>query len=290
MSSPPIFDTSTGTRDGDTGAEGGDTSADRPEESRVSTRFRRVDHFENIENMDDPQQKVLTDKLLALLAAQTQSGPTPTDVSSSPLRKRIIVAVGGIPGSGKSTLCAAVAASINSALQTPTAIVVAMDGFHLTKAQLGLSEQPALYWARRGAHFTFNGHALLALVKQLAEPYSPTSPAITAPSFDHALGDPVPHDISVEPCHQVVLLEGLYVLVETLSPWKDIRALCTVEHWVDVDLDVARERVAKRHLQAGLVKSLEEGRARWENNDFLNAQFVLKSRKHAAEKKRAGEI
>lgn len=37
--------------------------------------------------------------------------------------------------------------------------------------------------------------------------------AIAWPSFDHAVGDPVPEDVQILPEHKVVLVEGNYVLM-----------------------------------------------------------------------------
>lgn len=84
-----------------------------------------------------------------------------------------------------------------------------MDGYHYTRAQLDAMPDPALAHARRGAEFTFDGEAFLALIRRLKEPLTgPTTPTIFAPSFDHAIKDPKENDIAVEPTHRIVVLEG----------------------------------------------------------------------------------
>lgn len=51
------------------------------------------------------------------------------------------------------------------------------------------------------------------------------------------------------------------------------------ERWfVEVDEDVARERLARRHVKAGICDSYEKGIERAEKNDLLNGRFVIENR------------
>ncbi|KAJ3018796.1 hypothetical protein HKX48_002613 [Thoreauomyces humboldtii] len=187
---------------------------------------------------------------------------------------RIVVSIAGIPGSGKTTISALVCAALNDKHGPNTSIVVPMDGYHLTKAALDASEDPALFHARRGAPFTFAPRDLLALVRDLK---AVPATSLVAPSFDHAIGDPVPGAVVISPSHRVVIVEGLYLALDE-PPWSEICALCDVPCFVQIPLSVARDRVAARHLSAGLVDSLEVGYARWDRNDALNARYILDHR------------
>ena len=62
------------------------------------------------------------------------------------------VGIGGGPGAGKSTLAAAVAARVNSAQGKECCVVLPMDGFHYTRAQLCELDPPeaASFLPRRG--------------------------------------------------------------------------------------------------------------------------------------------
>ena len=71
------------------------------------------------------------------------------------------IAIGGGPGSGKSTLADAVAARVNAALglaQPPACVVLPMDGFHYSRAQLRALDPPdaSEFLPRRGAPWTFD--------------------------------------------------------------------------------------------------------------------------------------
>ncbi|KAI9030369.1 P-loop containing nucleoside triphosphate hydrolase protein [Hyaloraphidium curvatum] len=192
-------------------------------------------------------------------------------LDSAPPGARIVVSISGIAGSGKSTLASEVCRRVNNLLGSEVAMVVSMDGWHLPKSELDRMADPAAAHARRGAPFSFDPDALLEFVRKLG-----TNPggALHAPSFDHAVGDPVPDDICVLPSHRIVLLEGLYLLLSD-APWRDIGPLVDESWLIECDLDVASERVAKRHVLTGLATSLETGRERWRRNDLLNAQIVL---------------
>ncbi|OZJ05492.1 hypothetical protein BZG36_01889 [Bifiguratus adelaidae] len=212
--------------------------------------------------------------------------------------QRLVIAISGIPGSGKTTLTQRLAHDLNERLSThplshSRALMLPMDGFHYPKAYLDTFKDPHLAHARRGAHWTFDPLGkdflvlaqpvlgvtepflgLLALLKQLRHPINDQTPTIYAPSFDHAVGDPVPDDIAILPCHRLILLEGIYVHLN-LEPWCDMVPLYDEMWFVDVDMDEARRRVIKRHIEAGLATNETDAANRWETNDGLNAQFIL---------------
>lgn len=82
---------------------------------------------------------------------------------------------------------------------------------------------------RRGAPFTFDADAFLSLVKTLKstpvtadnEPEQP----VYAPSFDHAVQDPVENDIFISSRNRIVIVEGNYTLLNQ-KPWNEIASLC----------------------------------------------------------------
>jgi pantothenate kinase len=125
-----------------------------------------------------------------------------------------VIAIGGIPGSGKTTLSQTVTNALNAhhaALHPsspPLAAFVPMDGYHLTRAQLSAMPDPVTAHARRGAEFTFDGAGFLQLVEALREPLTSLSKTIYAPSFDHAVKDPKAGDTPVGVEQRVVVFEG----------------------------------------------------------------------------------
>ncbi|KAL1902965.1 hypothetical protein Sste5346_000877 [Sporothrix stenoceras] len=206
--------------------------------------------------------------------------------NQTPPGQRVMIAIGGIPGSGKTSLARAVAAGINQkhvqqagstdSVNDPVAMAVPMDGFHLTRAQLSAMPDPERAHARRGAEFTFDGAAFLALVNSLRAPVETTSVAVLAPSFDHAVKDPVAGSISIGPRQRIVIFEGNYVCLDK-EPWRTASdAQHMDERWfVDVDFTVARKRLIKRHVAAGIAADAEAAAARADENDLVNGAEIV---------------
>jgi pantothenate kinase len=104
----------------------------------------------------------------------------------------------------------------------------------------------------RGADWTFDAHGLLELLTRIrTAPLCVGAPSILAPSFDHALKDPTPDSIAIAASDRVVLVEGLY-LHSGAPVWRDMAALFDHTWWVSCPIDVAMERVARRHVAAGI--------------------------------------
>ncbi|KAI8190862.1 putative uridine kinase [Colletotrichum sp. SAR 10_75] len=201
----------------------------------------------------------------------------------TPADKRLLIGIAGIPGSGKTTLSQIITTRLNtraSALDTsythaPPAVFVPMDGYHLTRAQLSALPDPSTAHARRGAAFTFDGPAFHALVTSLRVPLAPESAApILAPSFDHAVKDPKPDDIAILPSHRIVVFEGNYLALDK-DPWNAAARLMDELWFVDVDFEVARRRLVKRHVKAGIAKDEEEADKRARENDLVNGREIV---------------
>ncbi|XP_076927701.1 putative uridine kinase C227.14 isoform X1 [Bidens hawaiensis] len=209
----------------------------------------------------------------------------PTAASGSNTSLTHIVGLAGPPGAGKTTIASEVAKRVNklwpqkasafdSQVEPPKiAVVLPMDGFHLYRHQLDAMEDPKEAHARRGAPWTFNPDLFLKCLKTLREQGS-----VYAPSFDHGVGDPVEDDIFVNVQHKVVIVEGNYLLLDDGS-WKEIPSILDEKWFVDVDIDIAMERVLKRHISTG--KTPEIAKQRIEYNDRPNAELIYKSKKNA---------
>ncbi|KAF2692224.1 P-loop containing nucleoside triphosphate hydrolase protein [Lentithecium fluviatile CBS 122367] len=203
-----------------------------------------------------------------------------------PLSKRYMVAVSGIPGSGKTTLAAVVANRLNELYAkqspgthtgSPLAAFIPMDGYHLSRQQLDAMPDPVSAHVRRGAAYTFDGDSFLTLVKKLREPICPESSTLYAPSFDHALKDPVADDIAIAPCVRLLIFEGNYLSLNK-SPWKDAAVLMDELWFVEVNFYVARNRLIYRHVKAGIARDEEEAGRRADENDLINGREILENR------------
>lgn len=202
---------------------------------------------------------------------------------STPTTSRLMIAVSGIPGSGKTSLAGIMAQRINelyaqqSPHAPPAAIFVPMDGYHLTRAQLAAMPDPVFAAARRGAAFTFDPEKFLRLVMRLREPLDASTPTIYAPSFDHAVKDPVEDDIPIPVTARVVFFEGNYLSLDK-EPWNTAARLMDELWFVEVDFETARQRLIKRHVQAGIAKDAEEADKRARENDLVNGSEIVENR------------
>lgn len=175
--------------------------------------------------------------------------------------------------------------------------VIPMDGFHLSRKCLDCFKDPVRAHQRRGAPQTFDSNNFLQLCKTLARtcivkpPICQSAgcfefisrtfqsvPTIEIPGFDHRLKDPSPNQISIDPYTRILIFEGLYLLYDAEN-WRNVHKTLldtgALLIWnVNIEDGVIRERVARRHLDAGLVKTLEDGIQKFDTNDLLNARLI----------------
>ena len=120
---------------------------------------------------------------------------------------------------------------------------------------------PTLAFERRGAAFTFDAEAFIKLIRRLREePVSKLNDpdrSFKAPSFDHAVKDPVEDDIILSSTEDLIVIEGNYLLLDE-APWSEIASLVDDKWFVDAPEDVAKERVVLRHLAAGIETNRED--------------------------------
>ena len=187
---------------------------------------------------------------------------------------RVVVVLAGPPGSGKTTIAAKVVSRLNATAISPIAAVLPMDGFHLSRATLDTMTNRVEAYARRGASWTFDGAGVLDLVETLSQSrFESSSSTILAPSFDHAVKDPVEGGIILSPDVKFVLLEGNYLLLNE-EPWNGIKGLVDEAWFVDVDPDLAKGRIANRHIKSGIEFNWEDAVTRAERNDLLNGVVI----------------
>ena len=194
-------------------------------------------------------------------------------------RHRVVVGLAGPPGTGKSTVAAALVARLR-VLGTPTALVP-MDGFHMDQRELvrlGRAE-------RKGAPDTFDVGGYLALLRRLR---AADEPVVLAPRFDRDLEQSVGSALPVPSAVRVVVTEGNYLLLRaadlgrpasddvSMTAWKKVRDHLDACWFVDVDPEVRTERLVARHVAHG--RSPEAAREWVMRNDEVNARLVDSTR------------
>lgn len=167
------------------------------------------------------------------------------------------------------------------------AVVVGLDGWHCTRAELDsfevslslfnllqmpkltlyyLSQDPSEARRRRGAAFTFDSTSYVSFVRSLAR--SPPLSQIPFRTFSHALKDPQAGHYPIKPHHRIVVIEGLYCLLD-VEPWKEATELLDERVWVECERGLARERLVRRHLKEGVEYEQEKAEARGELSPLL---------------------
>jgi pantothenate kinase len=178
-------------------------------------------------------------------------------------RGRAVLGICGMPGSGKSTLSARLAAEIGD-----EAVVVPMDGFHLHDAELarlGLSH-------RKGAPETFDVPGYTALLRRIR---TETSHTVYAPEFVRAREESVAGAIAVRPEHRLVITEGNYLLYDG-PQWSDVLPLLDEAWYVESDDQLRLSRLVQRHIDHGKPPDVAH---RWATvSDQANADLVARTR------------
>lgn len=199
---------------------------------------------------------------------------------------QLFVGIAGGPGSGKSTLADAVARRINIEMQQEACVVIPMDGFHYSRAELqSIGNSPDNDYtyddllARRGAPWTFDAEGCINKFTEAR-----VNGKASLPIYSRVKSDPVEHGVALKAETKIVLLEGNYLLSWRDSRWQPLQTNNIFDDtWYIRCKDLAdqRERLVRRHLETWSEEKTkmwgagEEGAgAKADANDMLNLLWI----------------
>jgi pantothenate kinase len=167
---------------------------------------------------------------------------------------RTLLGITGPPGAGKSTMAAALAATLGE-----RAVVVGMDGFHLAQAELLRLGRAG----RKGAPDTFDAAGYAALLRRLCS----GEPLVYAPAFRRDLEEPVAGAVAVPASVPLVITEGNYLLA-----WPQVGELLDEVWYLEVPDDERHRRLTERRMSYGVDRDEAQ---RWTlRSDERNARVV----------------
>ncbi|MFW0754256.1 nucleoside/nucleotide kinase family protein [Pseudomonas sp. H11T01] len=177
---------------------------------------------------------------------------------------RIVVALAGPPGAGKSTVSEALVEALNSVMPGSAAVVPG-DGFHYDDAVLGSLN----LLDRKGSPDTFDVGGFRSLLLRLR---ANNEPAVAVPVFDRTLeisraaGRLISSDV------KYLIVEGNYLLLE-LAPWSSLRDCFAATIMLQVDRETLEARLLDRWRSLGFDESTSYEKVR--RNDLPNADIVM---------------
>jgi pantothenate kinase len=190
------------------------------------------------------------DQLIALIGARLNA-------------HRLIVALAGPPGAGKSTIASVLQHRCVSELGAP-AEIVPMDGFHLDDSVLRARN----LLTRKGAQNTFDVGGLVALLRRIR---ANAEDEIAAPLFDRALELSKAGALIIPRLTRVIIVEGNYLLLDR-EPWAALRGLFDISVRIRTPQGLLRRRLVDRWTSFGLPS--EEIARKVEGNDLPNGEMV----------------
>lgn len=177
-----------------------------------------------------------------------------------PLQDRIMIAIGGPPASGKSTLAKLVQDRLQD-LNVPCGMVP-MDGFHLDNQTL---KQRGLL-ARKGAPETFDAVGFASLIEKIRR-----DETVLIPLFDRQKDCVIQNAGTISAVQRHVVVEGNYLFLKTPG-WADLSSHWSLSVFLSPDFPVLEERLVQRWLDHGMDPKAAKHRA--QSNDLANAKFV----------------
>lgn len=191
---------------------------------------------------------------------------------------RLMVAIAGPPGSGKTAFATILVAVVNAEASDDLAALVGLDGWHYPNDYLAThfldqdGERIALR-SIKGAPETFDADGAYGCLSEIRR-----RGHVSFPVYSRRLHDPVPRGGSVDSRHKIVVVEGNYLLLDE-DPWRRIGELFDVRIFISSPREILVASLTERHQRGG--KTPEATARQVRAVDLPNAERVRSSVAHA---------
>jgi pantothenate kinase len=183
-------------------------------------------------------------------------------VSKGEAGKRVIAAVAGPPGAGKSTLAEKVVDALNAA-DAGSAAVLPMDGYHYDDMLL----VPRGLRPRKGAPETFDAAGFAHMLMRLRQN---SEPEIAVPVFDRSIEIARAGARMIPQSVRYIIAEGNYLLLDE-GRWRELHPHYDLTVMIDEPEEVLRARLEHRWKDL----SPEDRAWKLDGNDLPNGRRVL---------------
>lgn len=189
-------------------------------------------------------------------------------------QNRILAAVAGPPGSGKTAFATLLVALINAKMQREEAVLIQQDGWHYPNVYLDshmIQHKGEVIILRRlkGSPETYDTESIYAFLQRCK-----AGDQIEYPVYSRQLHDPIPNAGRITANHHIVVLEGNYWLLRE-DPWQQFQALFDMRLLITAPQKKLVEGLRQRHLRGG--KTLEAANRQITSVDLPNIERVAKN-------------
>ena len=185
--------------------------------------------------------------------------------------RRLIVAIAGPPGSGKSTISKILYNMIREKIKN--LYLVPLDGFHYTNEYLKsktINFNNRLYtlYDLKGAHFTFDYNNFKKHIGLIISGHN-----IYWPLYSRKIHNPISEGIKING-NGIIIIEGNYLLLNKF-PWNETCGLYDIKIFIKPYRFLLKKRIIKRKLAGGHSKKY--ARKHYRLTDRYNISLVLKN-------------
>jgi putative kinase len=189
---------------------------------------------------------------------------------------RLLVAVAGPPGSGKTAFATLLVAVLNTLAAASCAVLIQQDGWHYPNAYL--DRHTILYQGeqiplrrRKGSPETYDTAAAATFLQAIK-----AGAGISYPVYSRAVHDPIPAAGTLTPAQRIAVVEGNYWLLQE-DPWTQFQPLFDVTIFLTAQPDTLISGLTERHLRGGKTPEFTQ-----RHMDFVDIPNISRVLAHSA--------